>query len=266
MAKTFEHNIEPHAPLLRQPAENQLLYKIIKADDFLKSIAGNYLYFKRVDTYGDDTQDGEQLELDRISNATVGFAKDPTYTIEKYYDTSRSRTYASCFSLENSDYIWEKYGSGGKDAICLVFEFGKLRKMLNQLVENSGVMYKGTLCKQFFSINYGIIEYVDKKQHRTNSAQLPNPIQYTHLKDKQSYENEKELRVSLSTLGIGNFALDNAEIIQFPEALEFDFNFKKAFAEGVIKEIKYSNQFSADSLNTLLQRMEGMGFRNRVAS
>ena len=247
----FGNNIEPHKITLKQPLDEQLLYKIISADNLIKSIEENYLYFRRVDTYFDDKHDGEQLELDRIGNATSRLVKVPSYTAENYYDGSRSRTYACCFSLENSAHIWNNYGNDGNGAICLVFEFGKLRQMLNQFMECSGVKYGDISCHQFFSINYGIVEYIDIKQHSVNSELLPIPIQYTYLKDKQSYENEKELRVSLSALGMGKFALNNAEIIDFPDNLKLDFNFNKAFSQGVITKIEYSDKLSQNTLNVL---------------
>ncbi len=37
--------IEPHAPLLRQPAAGQLLYKIMSAENCVRSIEGGYLPF-----------------------------------------------------------------------------------------------------------------------------------------------------------------------------------------------------------------------------
>lgn len=45
--------IEPHAGLLMQPPEDQLLYKVMTAENLLRSISGAYLHFSRVDSYSD---------------------------------------------------------------------------------------------------------------------------------------------------------------------------------------------------------------------
>ena len=62
-------HIEPHAPLLRLPPEGQLLYKVMTAENLLRSIKGGYLHFNRVDSYTDlsngDPHDGEQPPGDR---------------------------------------------------------------------------------------------------------------------------------------------------------------------------------------------------------
>jgi len=236
-----------------------LLYKIIRAPNFLDMLKHNYLYFRRVDTYRDDILDGEQLPLDRTGNEGAKFAKDKTFSVAKYYDTSRTRTYACCFSLNNSDYIWHEYGNSGKDAICLVIEFGKLRTILNRTIGQSALMCGNNVCHQIFSVNYGIVEYADKEALQLNAARLPNPIQYTYVKDKK-YQDENELRVSLSAIGIGNFALNDAQIIKFPESLQMQFDFKKAFAEGIIKELLFANGCQQGFQDAMSQEMEKLGF------
>jgi hypothetical protein len=42
---------------------------------------------------------------------------------------------------------------------------------------------------------------------------LPNPIVYTYLKDREQYSEEKELRVSLSAIGMGHFVLDDGSLM-----------------------------------------------------
>jgi len=188
--------IEPHFLLLKQPSDSQKLYKIVSVENFIKSVADNYLHFQRVDSYkdflGPDKFDGAQLPLDRKSNADSKFAKDPSFTAETYYDSSRSRTYACCFSLENLDYIWKVYGNeeASKGKICLVFNFGKLRQMLNQTINTAKLMYGNVPCEQIFSINYGIVDYRERDSYQLNTCQLPNPIQYTFLKDKKYIESD----------------------------------------------------------------------------
>jgi hypothetical protein len=48
--------IEPHAGLLIAPPEGQSLYKMMTVENLLRSIAGSYLHFNRVDAYQDLTQ------------------------------------------------------------------------------------------------------------------------------------------------------------------------------------------------------------------
>jgi hypothetical protein len=172
--------IEPHAGLLMQPAQDQLLYKIVTVTNLLRSIDGAYLHFNRVDSYGDgpgaDPHDGAQLPKDKPGNNGVGFEKAPGFTAAHYYDRSRSRTYACCFGLENADYLWHHYG--GDDAhgrIGLEFGFGQLRDRLNAFMRAEGVriQHGDLLLHQFFDLNYGIVRYVDWDNHRANTERLP---------------------------------------------------------------------------------------------
>jgi hypothetical protein len=42
----LEHgNVEPHAPLLKRPADSQNLIKIMRVGDFLRSVKERYLHF-----------------------------------------------------------------------------------------------------------------------------------------------------------------------------------------------------------------------------
>jgi len=233
-------SVEPHLPLLKQPADEQKIYKVMSVENFIKSLSGNYLHFQRVDAYKDfpsaDALDGQQLPLDQVGNQNTHFAKDPSYTAATYYDSCRSRTYACCFSLENSDYIWNEYGNAESSIgkVCLVFEFGKLRQLLNQTIQNaieqSSLMCGDLQCHQIFSINYGIVEYVKREEHQLNQERLPNPIQYTYLKEEEKYGQEKELRISLSAIGIGKFALNSGAPLNFPPTMQVQLDFRSAFA------------------------------------
>jgi hypothetical protein len=99
--------VEPHAPLLNVPHDGQLLYKVMTIENLLRSVSGNYLHFNRVDSYADfpssdphaDPNDGRQLPKDQLANSRVRFEKAPNFTVGDYYDKSRARTYACCFSL-----------------------------------------------------------------------------------------------------------------------------------------------------------------------
>lgn len=233
--------VEPHAPLLRIPPEGQSLYKVMTVENLLRSVTGSYLHFNRVDSYPDfpnaDENDGRQLPKDQPTNADVRFETAPDFSAAHYYDQSRARTYACCFSTKNSDYIWNHYGNGSeKGKVCVVFEFGKLRALINHTLNPEGLLYEGNVCRQIFSVNYGLVNYVDWDSHRTNERYLSNPILYTYIKDAGFCE-DNELRVSLSAIGIGQFALNDGTIIKFPPYLQLEFDFREAIADAAIREI-----------------------------
>ncbi|MBN2428268.1 MAG: hypothetical protein JXK94_08030 [Deltaproteobacteria bacterium] len=236
--------IEPHAPLLSRPSFDQLLYKVITVENLLRSVVGNYLHFNRVDSYSDfpnaDENDGRQLPKDQPANNYARFQLAPDFSAAHYYDLCRERTYACCFSIVNSAYIWSNYANGSEQGkACVVFEFGKLRPMLNRTLnlENAALLYEGNFCRQIFSINYGLVDYVDWDAHQTNTQYLSNPIVYTYLKDADRFREEKELRISLSAIGIGNFALKDGTLMQFPPSLQLGFDFREAIATKTIRGI-----------------------------
>jgi hypothetical protein len=141
--------------------------------------------------------------------------------------------------MENLDFIWRNYGIKnvfGK--ICVVFDFDKLKKKLNSMlrVGNARISYNGVVCRQIFSINYGLVGYVERTNYRENAERLPNPIRYTYLKDK-IFSNEQEIRISLSAIGVGQFILDNGSVMNFPNHLKLSFDFRDAIVDGTIKEI-----------------------------
>jgi hypothetical protein len=150
--------VEPHASLLCLPPEGQLLYKVMTVENLLRSIKGGYLHFNRVDSYTDpsngDPHDGEQPPGDRSGNEISRFARAPDFTGADYCDRCRARTYACCFSLENSEYIWANYGKGGaKGSVGVVFDFAKLRATINRGLQpgNAALLYNGIKCRQIFS-------------------------------------------------------------------------------------------------------------------
>lgn len=237
-------SIEPHGYLLELPPDGQPLYKIMTVENLIRSIEGGYLYFSRVDNYKDfpgaDPNDGQQLLKDRQGNARTCFAEAPNFTAADYYDQSRARTYACCLSLENTNFIWNNYANDSeKGKICVVFDFGKLRSKLNNSFQTLSLKYKDCQCRQIFSIDYGIIKYIEWDRHQGNETYLPNPIKYTYLKDKEKFGQEKELRISLSALGTGKFAL-NGSIMQFPSSIQMPFDFKDAIADGTVEQVLYS--------------------------
>lgn len=259
-------NIESHAPLLSVPTTEQLLYKIMSVENLLRSVFGGYLHFNRVDSYADfpgaDPHDGRQLPKDEPGNASSRFQSSPHFTAANYYDQSRARTYACCFSLENSDYIWSNYSNNHKRGkVCVVFEFGKLRDTINITLRpgSAALDYNGNRCHQIFSVNYGLVEYVERDSHQTNSERLANPIQYTYLKakqrDGQRYFEEREFRISLSAIGIGQFALRDGSTMEFPPNLQLAFDFQAAIADGAIVKILHSPDADADFLKSELNKL-----------
>lgn len=253
--------VEPHAGLLRVPPDDQFLYKILTVENLLTSVIHKYLHFNRVDSYPDspfvDIHDGEQFPADKPMNASARFQKSPAFSLANYYDESRARTYAFCASLENTDHIWAAYGNGSdRGKVCVVFSFGKLRTRLNQTLQpgSAALLYNGVQCHQVFSLNYGIVDYIDWKTYRANTKVAPNPIVYTFMKDTQ-FKNEKELRISLSALGIGSFSLDDGTILQFPPNLQLDFDFCAAFGDGTIHKLLVSPDTDATFLKAELHKL-----------
>lgn len=253
--------IEPHAGLLTAPPDAQLLYKMMTVENLLRSIVGSYLHFNRVDAYKDfpsvDANDGGQLPGDQPGNLQTTFAKAPDFSASDYYNQSRARTYACCFSLENTDYIWTNYATGSaRGKICVVFDFAKLRARLNQTFTqgNSALEYNGLRCHQIFSINYGVVEYVAWDEHRANAEHLPNPIKYTYLKS-DNFRDERELRISLSALGIGQFVLNDGSRLKFLPGLHVGFDFKPSFADGTINQFLFSPDCDMDFLRAELAKL-----------
>jgi len=255
--------IEPHRNLLRQPASGDLLFKVVKVSYLADMLRNNYLHFQRVDLYAEDATDGEQLPLDRPVGAGISFEKSPTYTLEKYYDCARSRTYACCFSLEHSAYMWEHYAPA-RDAVCLVFCFDKLRQRLNSTMQasldNDGLLANGeNRFRQIFSINYGVVEYVDRQAHALHPVRMANPLQFTFLKDK-GYASEMEMRVALSAQGIGQFVMNNGTRMELPSALRMHFDYREAFSGGAVTEILCPPNFvDAVHLDNLRSEMAKLG-------
>lgn len=258
--------IEPHAPLLMHPPAGQTLYKLMTIENLLRSVDGAYLYFNRVDQYGDspiaDKHDGQQLPADLAGNTAATFKKSPDFSAADYYARCRSRTYACCFGLENADYLWQHYGNGGEHGkVCVVFSFDRLRETLNRNLaqDKSFLMFDGVACQQVMSLNYGVVQYVDWEQHQANGEHLPNPIIYSYLKDRR-FNREKELRVTLSAPGIfAAFRLADGRLIDFPAGLQAPFDFRSAFAaDGTAAQLLLSPDSDATYLQAELEK-RGIG-------
>jgi len=253
--------IEPHAGLLTAPSPGQLLYKVMTIENLLRALEGCYLHFNRVDSYvdfpGADPHDGEQLPVDLVGNAGAKFIKAPEFSAANYYDRSRARTYTCCFSLQNSEYIWSNYANDSAyGKVALLFDYTKLRARLNESLDpaNSRLLCNGVVCHQIFSVNYGIVEYVDWDQHQANATTLPNPIRYTYLKAKR-FSEERELRISLSAIGIGEFVLNDGTTIEFPPTLSVPFDFRAAIVDGTICHLLRARNANPSYLRAALLKM-----------
>jgi hypothetical protein len=269
-AKLHLGQVEPHSGLLTLPATGQSIYKIMKAERLIEAIAGQYLHFNRVDRYSDfpgaDPNDGAQLPADLAANQAAEFTRGRQWTLADYYNQARGRTYASCFSLENSEHIWREYANGATHGkVCVVFDFDKLRARLNHTIEANArlLIGKSVLADQIFSVNYGTIDYVDRPSYRANDQYHQNPITYTFIKDK-SFERERELRIVLSALGIGQFVLRDESELHFPDSLRFGFDFRAGIANGVIAEILCAEDADRTFIHTELAKLGLVGYGNAV--
>ena len=110
-------------------------------------------------------------------------------------------------------------------------------------------------CLQIFSVNYGIIEYVEWGVHEANAKRLLNPIIYTYLKDKTKFSEEKEFRISLSAMGMGEFALKDGSTLLFPSSLHVPFVFKTAIRDGTIKPMLCAPDTDVDFLYAKLNKL-----------
>lgn len=252
--------VEPHQPLLKQPPESTSLFKVMSVENLIRSLADSYMHFNRVDSYNDfsnaDKNDGDQLPRERETNEQIVFAKAPGVSLSDYYKKSRGRTYACCLSLDKSDGLLAEYGTGGsRGKVCVEFNFGKLRAILNDSMQRSPspISYNGVPCKQFLSINYGLAEYVDLEKHKRNEDRVANPIQYAHFKDLK-YAKERELRITLHALGIGEFVLNNGTTILFPPNLRLGFDYKLGLRSGAIGGIAFSNDCDVDACREEMRR------------
>jgi hypothetical protein len=242
------------------------------AENLLRTIDGAYLHFNRVERYkdgpGSDPHDGAQLPADQPGNAATRFEKAPDFSAANYYDVCRERTYACCFGLENADYLWHAYGnSGARGKVGVVFDFARLRTRLNGVFSsgNAKILLGNIVYHQIFNLNYGVVKYVDRDRHHANIAHLANPLEYTYLKDHR-FGAEKELRVALSALGMGKFALADGTLMVFPPSLHLQFDFSAAIADGTVREILCASEIDAAFLRAELEKRYIKGAAGKPAS
>lgn len=243
--------VESHKNLLKQIDDETLLYKVVPFEFFLKMLERNYLYFTRVDTYVDDKKDSDQPEQERLRNEQIYFEKDPDFTLRKYYEECRRRTYACCFSLDvPNEGHWKRYGGEESEkAVCLVMNFGKLKLLLNDTFERARLVIDNSIVlenhadgfSQIFHLNYGVVKYGDFANDVVSVGAWPNPLEYAYFKD-ENYREENELRISLSAVGMGKIILPYGKLLNFPESIRLEFSFDRAVSCGALSHIEISNQ------------------------
>lgn len=228
---------EPHSELLDQPSDDAMLYKVMSIENFERSLTGGYLYFTRVDDYTDDRADGKQPPLDSVQDGLTHFESAPSYSLSAYYDKCRSRTYACCFSVEDSLTIWTTYGvsPGSSGQVSIAVRFDVLRERVNAAFDKivGTTVVESDFLLHTLSVNYGLARYVDVASYITNGY-AANPIEYAHLKDL-AYAHDRELRVSLSALGMVNFLLPSGEMLDFPRKLCYPFDLRAALMDRAMR-------------------------------
>lgn len=259
-------SIEAQAGYLTLPPENQLLYKIISVENLLTSIKDSYLYFNRVDSYSDqhianaDIHDGEQLPRDRPYNATTKFFGNPQKTLEIYNDEFRAKSYACCFSLEESKFIWDHYANDSKQGkVCIVFDFNKLRMAINESLRGKEFFFQHNddFYRQVLCVNYGLVTYEERitYAYTGHKQRIAHPIQYLYFKDRKEYCSEKELRISLSPISVRRFFVDGVEDPEFPIDVLVDFDFEKAVMSGAILKILVQPSLDVDRIKPQLNKI-----------
>ena len=255
--------IEPRRGLLRIPDDDVRLFKVMRLDHFLDSVRHGYLYFRRVDSYGAsagaDPDDGRQLPSDVSGNRASAFLRQPDFTASEYYDTSRSRSFACCFTTSDGCRVLSAYGSGDPDGKARVsFLYGlmmdRVRRVLSS--EDAAASIGGTRLIQCLDLDAGFVNYVDRDTHRENDARLTNTITYIFTKDQQ-YAWESEVRLSLSTGRIGRFQTKGQPFI-FPDHIRLPFDYRAAKSEGGIVSLERHSRSSCAQLSA---RVPDLGLR-----
>jgi hypothetical protein len=227
--------VEPHKNILTQQS-GILLYKIIDYNHFLDMLDYNYIYFSRVDKYK-DIRDSDLPNKEREIYKYIKFENNPKVSLIDYYNSCRAKTYACCFSIKNSPYIWQEYGGNNAKKVCLVFDSNSLIKYLNKIMCSAKIQYNNKIISNFFYINYGLVKYGSLKE--VIDQKPLNPIRYTFFKDKK-YNKDNEFRISLSCNGAPKYKINGSEFI-FPKSIKLSsFNFKEVFYSEIIKRIEIS--------------------------
>ena len=70
----------------------------------------------------------------------------------------------------------------------------------------------------------------------------------------ESFSAEKELRVALSTIGLGHFVLNDGTAMIFPPSTQLHFDFRAAFTDGTIRRLLCAPETDAAYLRAELEK------------
>ncbi|NTT85756.1 hypothetical protein [Tabrizicola fusiformis] len=138
--------------------------------------------------------------------------------------------------MENSPEMWSAYGGpGGQDTkVGIEVRFSVLRRLVNEAVQAILETETGPTPHwlQLFSVNYGRVQHGDWRDMKLASDIFPNPVVPVFWKDGQRYGSEKELRIALSAIGIGQPLMGAARTFEFPKGLSYPFDLRAALMGG----------------------------------
>jgi hypothetical protein len=81
-----------------------------------------------------------------------------------------------------------------------------------------------------------------------------SPIKYTYLKSEK-FRDERELPISLSAVGFGQFVLNDGRRLAFPARLQVGFDFKTAFTNGTINQLLVTKDCGQNCLPVELSKL-----------
>ncbi|MBX9586230.1 MAG: hypothetical protein K2X50_03125 [Gammaproteobacteria bacterium] len=154
---------------LLQPSPDTLLYKIVKFDYFIDMCQKQYLFFKNVTQYEGNPKDSQMPKRERLLREAVRFENNPDVSLYDFDEPNRNNTYACCFSLNESRYIWKAYAADLKRDLCLVFHYDNLKKYFIENYNISHFIGGSKLNTNNFLINICKVQYVDEQSTLTNT-------------------------------------------------------------------------------------------------
>lgn len=191
---SMKQHLFPINSKLKQPAHNSFLFKIVKFENGIDMIKNGYIYFNCVTKYSADATDAKMPNKEK-NIRSIPYENNPNITLYDTDNSVRKNTYACCFALSESQYIWNKFGE--ENSLCLVFNYNKLYSYLqnNYLDLNYLENAKEHPCN--FTINCGCVTYIDRNEAITKSGEnLRNIYENAFYKDR-GFKNEKEFRIAL---------------------------------------------------------------------
>lgn len=227
---------------LKEPDENIVLYKFISFDRFLETIEKNYLYFNKVSNYPDlDPYDSDILPNDIEDAKNSSFGKNPNYTWLDLCKKARNAMYACCFSLSNDKIMWETFGE--KNSICLAIKYDNLKGLIEKSYDRNKAILdvnNNRIYPKDIKLNFGLVDYIDRKNLHLSRKNLINPLRYTYLKDKINYSHEQELRITLWALKICYETLENPRNL---DGLKLQINLAYALRNGTHEQLIVKREY-----------------------